>query len=342
MTASTITAQILSLPEAPALAGLSFRRFRGPADFPHMVAVREGSKIADQIERVDTVEGLTATYAHLTNCDPYQDMIFAEIDGQVVGYSRVTWWQEINGPRVYLHFGVLLPEWRRKGIGRAMLRANERRLREIAASHPTDGERVLQSWADQHEHNNEALLQSEGYTRTRDSYDMLRPDLENLPDFQLPEGLEVRPVTPDQYRTIWEADQEAFQDHWGFTPGTEADYQSWLRFPHFEPSLWRVAWDGDQVAGQVRSFIDKQENVEYKRLRGYTEFISVRRPWRKRGLARALIAQSLHALRERGMREAELGVDAENLSGALRVYESCGFQVIRRNSVYRKPLDEAA
>lgn len=342
MAASTAPAQPLSLPEAPAIPGLSFRRFRGPSDFPHMVAVREGSKATDKIERVDTVESLAASYAHLTNCDPYQDMLFAEVDGQVIGYSRVTWWQESNGPRVYLHFGVLLPAWRRKGIGRAMLRANERRLREIAATHPVDGERVLQSWADQYEQNNEALLRSQGYTRIRDSYDMRRPNLDSLPDFRLPDGLELRPVTPEQYRTIWEADVEAFRDHWGFSPPTEDDYQSWLKFPHFEPSLWRVAWDGDQVAGQVRSFIDKSENAEYKRLRGYTEFISVRRPWRKRGLARALIVLSLEALRERGMQEAALGVDAENLSGALRVYESCGFEVVRRNSVYRKPLDQGA
>lgn len=339
MAASSATAQTLSLPEAPAIPGLTFRRFRGPSDFAQMTAVREGSKVADKIERVDTVEALAASYAHLNNCDPYQDMLFAEINDQVIGYSRVTWWQETNGPRVYFHFGVILPEWRRKGIGRAMLRANERRLREIAATHPVEGERVLQSWAYEHEYSNEALLRSQGYARIRDSYDMLRPDLDNLPDFQLPKGLEVRPVTPDQYRTIWNADQEAFQDHWGYSPPTEADYQSWLTFPHFEPSLWRVAWDGDQVAGQVRSFINKDENAEYNRLRGYTEFISVRQPWRKRGLARALIVLSLQALRERGMREAELGVDAENTSGALRVYESCGFQVIKRSSTYRKPLD---
>ena len=75
------------------------------------------------------------------------------------------------------------------------------------------------------------------------------------------------------------------------------------------------------------------------RLRGYTENISVRRPWRRRGLARALIAASFPLLRARGMTEAALGVDTENLSGALRVYESCGFQSVSRETLYRKPLD---
>ena len=341
MSTSTAIAEQLNLPEAPAIPGLSFRRFRGPSDYPHMVAVIDASKVADQIERTDTVEGLTANYAHLNNCDPYQDMLFAEVNGEVIGYSRVMWDKEPDGLRVYTLFGFLKPAWRRKGIGRAMLRANERRLREIAADHPHDGERVFSSWAEDTAVANEALLLSEGYQRIRDSYDMLRPDLDNLPAFELPAGLEVRPVTPDQYRAIWDADLEAFRDHWGFAPPTDIEeaYRAWLAFPHFQPELWRVAWDGDQVAGQVRSFINHDENAEYKRLRGYTEFISVRRPWRKHGLARALIVQSLAGLKAHGMIEAALGVDAENISGALRVYESCGFRVVKRSSIYRKPFD---
>ena len=104
------------------------------------------------------------------------------------------------------------------------------------------------------------------------------------------------------------------------------------------PELWQIAWDGDQVAGQVRSFINRQENAEQGRLRGYTEFISVGRPWRRRGLAQALILRSLRILKEQGMTEAALNVDTENISGALRLYERCGFHPVRSGAVYRKPL----
>jgi mycothiol synthase len=105
-----------------------------------------------------------------------------------------------------------------------------------------------------------------------------------------------------------------------------------------DTSLWRIAWDGDKVAGQVRSYISAEENARFGRLRGYTEHISVRRPWRRRGLARALIAASFPLLRARGMTEAALGVDTENTSGALHVYESCGFRPVSRSATYRKPL----
>jgi GNAT superfamily N-acetyltransferase len=90
----------------------------------------------------------------------------------------------------------------------------------------------------------------------------------------------------------------------------------------------------------VRTFINAAENEKYNRKRGYTEFISVRRPWRKRGLARALIVRSLRLQKDCGMTESALGADSENVSGATRVYEDCGFRVTKRNTLYRKPIRE--
>lgn len=168
---------------------------------------------------------------------------------------------------------------------------------------------------------------------------MVRPDLENIPEAPMPPGLEVRPVLPEHYKIIWDASNEAFRDHWGYIPEPEEERLKMMEDPSFDPGLWRVAWDGDQVAGMVLNFINAAENEEYGRRRGYTENIAVRRPWRKRGLARSLIVQSFHALKERGMTEAALGVDSENLSGALRLYESVGFQMARRSAAYRKAME---
>jgi ribosomal protein S18 acetylase RimI-like enzyme len=139
-------------------------------------------------------------------------------------------------------------------------------------------------------------------------------------------------------RLVWEASNEAFQDHWGYIPDPWEDFKSFIDSPDYDPSLLRVAWQGDQVAGMVLSFIDKDQNEIYGRKRGYTENICVRRPWRRKGLAKALIASSLLALKERGMTEAGLGVDAENISGALHLYEFMGYRVVKRSTFYRKPL----
>jgi mycothiol synthase len=328
------------VPEAPAIAGLTFRHFQGEMDFPQMVATINAAKLADGIERSDTVEDVRKNYDHLHNCDPFRDVLIAEVDASMVAYSRLWWYiDETSRVRIYNSFGFVRPEWRRKGLGRAMLRYNQAALRAIAAGHPQDMERYFESGGDDGEKENEALLQSDGYQAVRHGFSMVRPDLENIPDLPLPEGLEVRPVHPEHYRTIWDADQEAFRDHWGFVEGTEEDYQSWMSHRNFQPDMWMIAWDGDEVAGQVKSYIDYQENVEYHRLRGYTEAISTRRPWRRRGVAHALIALSLKLLKEKGMQEAALGVDTQNLSGALRVYEDMGFRVVRRTSIYRKKME---
>jgi mycothiol synthase len=142
----------------------------------------------------------------------------------------------------------------------------------------------------------------------------------------------------DELVKVWEADQEAFRDHLGAAQPGENDFASFLAFPYHDPTLWKVAWDGDEVAGQVRSYINGPENEAMGRKRGYTESISVRRPHRRRGLARALLVQSLHAVKERGMTEAALGVQTENLHGAFRLYESVGFRVVRSWTILRKPL----
>jgi ribosomal protein S18 acetylase RimI-like enzyme len=150
----------------------------------------------------------------------------------------------------------------------------------------------------------------------------------------------VRPVQLEHYRAIWEAECEAFRDHWGNEAVDESDFARWsdARRPTFQPHLWQVAWDGDQVAGMIRNYIDHETNAHFNRQRGYTEDISVRRPWRRRGLARALLARSLRVLRDEGMSEAALGVDTANPSGALRLYEDMGFRTVRHSTDYRKLL----
>lgn len=332
----------ITVPDAPEIPELTFRGFRGEVDYPAMLAVIEGCKEVDNIERTDSLEDITRNYQHLTNCDPYRDMLFAQVNEQVVGYSRMWWWQGKDDRRLYSYFAFLLPEWRGKGIRRTMLRYAERRLREIAAGHSTNGQQqFLDAWASDAEHHWKSLLLSEGYEAVRYGYQMVRPNLDDIPVRPLPEGLEVRPARPEHYQAIWSAAREAFRDEWEYSEDewSDEEFASWQEDPNFDPSLWQVAWAGDLVAGMVLNFINHAENREYDRRRGYTETICVRRPWRRQGLASALIARSFCAIKERGMTEAALGVDTQNPNGALQLYESMGFRPVKRNATYRKPLD---
>ena len=107
----------------------------------------------------------------------------------------------------------------------------------------------------------------------------------------------------------------------------------------FQPQLWKIAWDGEQAVGNVLNFVLHQENENFKRKRGYTEGISVRRPWRRKGIARALLTESIKMFQEMGMEETCLGVDTENPRGALELYQSVGYQEIKRYVTYRKQFN---
>jgi ribosomal protein S18 acetylase RimI-like enzyme len=316
--------------------GLVARAFRGADDFPGMAAVINARNEGTGVEDYTTTDDILANYAHIEK-DPTPDMLMVDLDGELVGYARAQYWRQLDGLRVHAVFANVRPDLDERGLGRVVLEWCERRARDVSEN--LDGEAVFESWADrEHEPFRYETLTDMGYEPITYGADMVRPHLEDIPDVPLPDGVEVRPVRPEDLRTIWEADQEAFKDHWGASETTEADYGRFLDFPHRDESLWKVAWAGDQVVGQVRSFIDATANARFGRARGHTEFISTTREWRRRGVARALLAASLRELRDRGMTEAALGVHTENPNGAFALYESLGFRVTHLWTTFRKPL----
>jgi mycothiol synthase len=325
---------LINVPDAPPIPGLIFRRFRGETDYPVMVSILDACNVADDYEYINTVEDVASVFAHLKNCDLYRDMLFAEVDGETIAFSRV-WWGEEGDARLYIPLGFVHPAWRRKGLGTAMLHYNEARLREFAREHPA-GDKFFRVWTTDKEYGAWALFTKFGYEPVRHYIEMSRSNDVPLPNAPMSAGLEVRPVTPEQYRAVWDAKEEARQDHWGYAPATDSDFERWIETRTFTPHLWKVAWDGDQVAGMVLNRLDVEENTQYHRQRGYTKDIFVRRPWRRRGLARSLLVQSIEMFREMGMEETVLGVDTQNPSGALRLYESVGYQEGKRHTFFNK------
>jgi ribosomal protein S18 acetylase RimI-like enzyme len=167
---------------------------------------------------------------------------------------------------------------------------------------------------------------------------MTRPTSLPLPAAPVPAGLEVRSVEQDQVRPIWEAMWEARRDHWGYVEPTQQDYERWMSGRLFVPELWKVAWAGEEVAGMVLNRLDREQNRKYGRRRGYTQDVFVRRRWRRRGLARSLLMQSIGMFREMGMDETALGVDTENPSGALGLYEGLGYREVGRHTFFEKGM----
>ncbi|MGI8998928.1 MAG: GNAT family N-acetyltransferase [Candidatus Limnocylindria bacterium] len=324
---------------APAVPGLRFRPYRGEEDLPAMLRVYTAAHATDGIEEVTNLEQLTLNYATLVNCDPARDILLAEFDGTVVAYSRVFWTDLVEGGRSYENFGFVHPEWRRRGIGSAMHHRNEDRLREIASEHVGVAPKWFGSEGPDTDAGNVALLLGNGYGAIRFFFEMVAPTLADVVPSPMPEGIEQRPVTRDEYRTIWIGAAEAFRDHWGETEWVEADWERFIADPdNQDPQLWRIGWDGDEVAGVVITTVPAEENEEHGRARVYVASVAVRRPWRRRGLARSLLSASLAAARESGFTSASLGVDTDSPTGANSLYESLGFAPEKTFTSYRKPL----
>jgi mycothiol synthase len=321
--------------------GVQIRQFAGEQDVAAMVDVLNAEFAADGIPNRESIEDNLAFIRHPTpGFDAARDMLIAEVDGQVVGATDKSW-VDTNGEylREYRVNGCVHPDWRRRGIGGALLAENERLSRELAATHDTDRHKVLGSWSNDRQIGRIALLRANAYEPVRWFFDMTRPLSEPIPEVPLPDGLELRPVTMDNIKQVFRADVEAFKDHWGGFEDDDEQLKRWIERPNFDPTLWIIAWEGDEVAGGVVNGIHTDENESLGVKRGWLHSVYTRRPWRKRGLANALIARSLVALRERGTDYGILGVDADNPTGALGLYERNGFTVAERSTAWRKPLE---
>lgn len=329
------------------VAGVSFRLSTDlDADLPRMWAVQDAARTADGEIELNSLEGMAAYYRHLERFDMRRDLLIAEAAGRVVGYGRVEWNDSNDGERWYEGVGVVDPEWRRRGIGSRILAWSEARRLEIAAGHAATGEgddraRALTTFNFDGDRGGRALLERAGYGAFRRFASMRRPDLEAVPDVAFPPGLEIRPVghEPAALRQVFDADVEAFRDHFGWSDGSDETFASFVEDPATDPDLWLVAFDGDEVAGAVLNGIHVSPDGARS---GWLDSIFTRRRWRRRGLARALIARSLVVLRDRGMASASLGVDLTNPHEALALYESCGFRTVSSSTAYRKPLPAAS
>lgn len=334
---SAATVEVIGAPRIP---GLSFRRFVDDRDHRHLLEIINRGGHEDGIEHLQNLSDVANSYLPTAGFDPRQDVLFAEVDCRPVAFGRVKHARQADGFRLYNMAGQVLPEWRRRGIGTALFRYAETRQRALAETHPGDGPKLLESSVSEGQLGARALLEAHGFSQTPELQDqeMVRPTLDDPPPAPLAAGLRLRPAMPEHMRQIWELYRAADLDGPGSLETDEDDYTRWAAWGFWDLSLWRIAWDGEEPVGMVLNFIRPDENEHFRRLRGYTEWINVARGWRRRGVARALIVQSFGVLRERGMREAALGVYVNNPTGARQLYESLGYRTVRSMFCYRKPL----
>jgi mycothiol synthase len=323
---------------AGTVAGLRLRPYAGEADLADIARIENAEAAEDGLQRRVSLEEVASFFARSSDSfDPARDVTIAELDGRVVGVGQREIVDTTDARREYRLDGIVDPAWRGRGIGRALLTENERVARDLAGAQGASAP-VLGSWSWETQPRDRALLEAAGFRPARWFFDMVRPTLDDVVEAALPEGLDIRPIDRSLARAVWDADIEAFADHWGGFDHSEANLERWLNAPTTDLSLWVVAFDGDEIAGGVINSIDPDQNAVLGVRRGWLNSVFTRRAWRRRGLATALVARSLARLRDRDMTSAALGVDADNANGALGLYERLGFAVDQRAIAWRKEL----
>ena len=295
---------------------------------------------ADGVENIEIEEELANEYDNLSNRDPSSEVVIAEVMEEPVAYGRIWPEPDSSGERVFWHIAHVVPEWRTTALRLAIFRFNEMQIRFIAKNQPWPGKTSFGAWALDEPNDWREMVLAEGYTPVMHFYEMIRQNLEDIPDNPLPEGLELRAAKPEHYSEIWNARKEALREKPFFVERRydREHYELWLNWSTFMPDLWQVAWDGDRVAGMAENHIPL-ENQAFDRKRGHTQVLFVLPRWRRRGLAKALLVKSLVMMRERGLEEATLDVETQNTSGEIQLYESMDYRVAKKYADYKKPLD---
>lgn len=249
-------------------------------------------------------------------------------DGEVVGYASVGDRQHI---RIYAGVDIH-PAYQKRGIGTQLLRLTEERASEHVPEAPVGARVALTCEVSNLNVAGQQVLEKHGFTLIRHFWRMGIELQEKPPLAQWPEGIVMRTLTPGMERAVYEADEEAFRDHWGFISMNFEEWSHWsIKGEHFDPSLWFLAMDGDEIAAFALCANEKEAG-------GWVHVLGVRRPWRRKGIGLALLHHAFGEFYRRNIQNVYLGVDAQSLTGATRLYERAGMHVVRQYKNYEKEL----
>lgn len=260
--------------------------------------------------------------------------LVATPDGRAVGYTDI--WFPTPHVRFYSE-GAVHPDYEGRGIGRHLLRLARERADALMEKAPEGARVALSVSAVSTNDTAKRLFAHAGFALARHFWRMAIDLDTEVPDPEWPAGITVRTMVPGQdERAVWQATEDAFQDHYEHS---EVSFEEWLKWrtsdpARFDPTLWFLAEQDGEIAGIAVCEPHADEDPDM----GWISNVGVRRAWRRRGIASALLRHAFRALRAQGRLRAGLGVDAASLTGATRVYERAGMRVVRQYEQYAMEL----
>ena len=317
---------------APAIV---LRPYRGPQDHPAMTHAANAIDVFNGAPSVRTVADMDAYYGGLRDVDLTRDCTLVEADGTVIAYGRVGRDLLTNGDAQIFLIVNVDPAAFDLAIEDRLLRRLLERGDEVLPLFPADRRLLVKTSAKERHPGLRAAAEALGFRHSRSGAELVRPTVDDVPEIPMPDGFEVRPIGVGDramHRRIYDAGARAFADSYGEEAPSDGAFERWLASPTFDPTLWQVAFRGQEIAGQILNFMDEERSKDD--WIGWTEAISVQPEYRRRGLARALLAASIRRVAAAGATRAALGVDLQNPRHAARLYQSMGYEIVALDHEY--------
>jgi mycothiol synthase len=228
-------------------------------------------------------------------------------------------------------YGYVHPDYREVGLGSYLVAWGERWTREHMPQAQQNARVVVQHYINSANEAARRLLENSGYSPVRGIYVMENTLEDPPPPPHWPADISVRTFVPGRdERAVYEAVEDAFRDLWGRPRNPFERFVRMTQTESFDPSLWFLAADGDEIAGLTLCKTLAGE--------GWVDVVGVRRPWRNRGLGLALLRHAFAEYHRRGTRKVSLSVDAESITGAPRLYGRAGMRVRESYIIHLKEL----
>jgi mycothiol synthase len=264
--------------------------------------------------------GVTDVTAWLAGLELASDSWLFEEDGGIVALGWVEKHHDTG-----IGIGAVHRLHRGRGLGSGLVDRSEERLGQLGVARIHQVTLAADVAA-------APLVTGRGYREVRRFWEMTIELGAEPPPPVLPDGLRLERFSAELARPFHAALEESFAEHWGFEP---TPFDEWwgrqLAQPDHDPTLWFLVLDGGEIAAATRNDPERSGG-------GWIGAIGVRPAWRGRGLARALLLESFREFHRRGKQRVGLGVDAENATGATKLYESVGMVVDMENVVWEKLL----
>ncbi|WP_432395525.1 GNAT family N-acetyltransferase [Pseudarthrobacter sp. L19] len=331
-----------------ALDGRLSWRPAGPGDLDAWAALIARTAAVEHPVWYERREDLAQILSSRQNPAAANTILGFDVQGTARAYGRLT--KNNDGDKA-LGFGCVDPDWQGSGVGGSVLAWLEERTRQrfaddadtdadVASRTPGRAGPRLRLHSEEAHHRQAWLFERHGYRVVRYYNEMHRPLTDPLPGYRLDGGLELADFGPALHEEVRQAHNDAFRDHWGSEPRDEEAWGFVVNDPLARPDLSCVVLDtaNGRVAGYQLASHDPDIAVERGSTEGYTDLLGVRREYRGRGVARALLAEAMRRFAAAGMDKASLDVDSENPTGALALYTALGYRTVNRSMAWDKEL----